>query len=94
MANHSRLSDVATAKRAAQAAGYDIREGSYRNTTDDRLGRYYITHKDHTDFRPYGGGHHSRGAAWIAAAEQAKEDEWMRKMDADCAAYDRGYRGE
>ena len=59
------------ARRVATAAGYDIRESSYRGTTDDVLGTYYVTHADDDNFRPYGRGHATKSAAWLAAAEYA-----------------------
>ena len=58
-------------KRDAIAAGYDIREGSYQGTTDDVLGTYYVIHADDEKFRPYGRGHSTKTAAWMAAAEAA-----------------------
>ncbi len=47
-----------------------VREGSYQNTTDDRLGRWYIG--SHTDnfFRPYGRGHATRKEAVEMAVER------------------------
>ena len=68
MTNHPRRTQVANARKAAKAAGYYIREGSYRGTTDDRLGRWYIGHKDQDFFRPFGPGHATQADAWIAAA--------------------------
>ena len=41
---------------------YFVREGSYRNTTDDRLGRWYVgCHSE--PFRPFGAGFINRLAA-------------------------------
>jgi hypothetical protein len=57
----------------AKAAGYTIREGSYHGTTDDRLGRWYFSHKDDNGFRPWGAGHPTRKAAWLAAWEHAQQ---------------------
>ena len=57
------------AKRVAIAAGYDIREGSYTGTTDDRLGHWYVTHESDDTFRPYGAGYATKTAAWNAAFE-------------------------
>ena len=68
MANHPRRTAVAAARKAAQAAGYYIREGSYTGTTDDRLGRWYIGHDDNL-FRPFGSGHATQGDAWLAIAD-------------------------
>ena len=39
-----------------------VREGSYRNTTDDRLGRWYLG-SDGYGFRPFGKGHATRREA-------------------------------
>ena len=63
-----------TARKIARAAGYDIREGSYRGATDDRLGRWYVVSPNDNGFRPYGAGHATKTAAWIAAAQQAEHD--------------------
>ena len=62
------------AKKIAREAGYDIREGSYIGTTDDRLGTWYVTHESDNGFRPYGAGHATKTAAWQAAAWQAERD--------------------
>jgi len=62
------------ARKTAETAGYYIREGSYRNTTDDRLGRWYIGNTREIGFRPYGAGHPSQAAAWRAAAEHAQRE--------------------
>jgi hypothetical protein len=70
---HPQRTLVADARRAAIAAGYYIREGSYHGTTDDRIGRWYFGHKTDRFFRPYGAGHRTQGEAWIAAAEHAAE---------------------
>jgi hypothetical protein len=67
MANHPRRTLIAAARKAAQAAGYYIREGSYQGTTDDRLGRWYVGHDQDEFFRPYGAGHATQGDAWLAA---------------------------
>lgn len=69
MVNHPRRSAVAAARKAAQAAGYYIREGSYQGTTDDRLGRWYIGRHDDNFFRPFGRGHATQGDAWLAIAD-------------------------
>ena len=66
MANHPNRSQ--SPRRAAEAAGYFIREGSYQGTTDDSLGRWY-TGREGEPFRPYGAGHPSQAAAWRAIAE-------------------------
>lgn len=49
--------------------GMYVREGSYRGTTDDRLGRWYIGDRTDNFFRPFGAGHCTR----MAAAEFAIE---------------------
>jgi len=64
-----RRSAVAAARKAAKAAGYYVREGSYRGTTDDRLGRWYIGHASDNFFRPFGAGYPTQATAWIAAAK-------------------------
>ena len=64
----SRRSAVAKARKAAVAAGFYIREGSYYGTTDDRIGRWYTGHKSDNFFRPFGAGHATRGDAWLAIA--------------------------
>lgn len=70
MTDVSRRIRVAYAKRTARAAGYYIREGSFRNTTDDRLGRWYTGHADDDGFRPYGAGHRTQTEAWLAIADR------------------------
>jgi hypothetical protein len=72
MTNHPNRTP--TARTLAKRAGYYIREGSYQGTTDDRLGRWYVGHKDDNGFRPWGAGHPSQKAAWEAAAEHAQEE--------------------
>jgi hypothetical protein len=69
MVNHSRRNAVAAARKAAQAAGYYIREGSYHGTTDDRLGRWYVGHQADNFFRPLGAGHATQGDAWLSIAD-------------------------
>jgi hypothetical protein len=69
---------TATAKSVASKAGYYVREGAYRGTTDDRLGRWYFGHKDDDGFRPWGAGHPSQKAAWEAAHEHARENGRLR----------------
>ncbi|HEY8751400.1 MAG TPA: hypothetical protein VIM11_25695 [Tepidisphaeraceae bacterium] len=64
-----RRAAVAAARKAAHAAGYYIREGSYRGTTDDRLGRWYIGHESDRFFRPFGPGHATQSAAWLTIAD-------------------------
>lgn len=73
MTNHPNRSQ--TARKLAEAAGYYIREGSYRGTTDDRLGRWYIGHEDEEFFRPYGAGYRTQREAWEAALEHARDAE-------------------
>lgn len=73
MVNHPRRTAVAAARKAAQADGYYIREGSYRGTTDDRLGRWYVGHNSDDFFRPFGSGHATQGAAWLAIADDLAE---------------------
>ena len=72
MANHPNRSPAN--RKAAQAAGYYIREGEYQGTTDNRLGRWYVGRKGE-GFRPYGAGHRTQGEAWAAAAEAARLDQ-------------------
>ena len=62
---------LAESKKIAQAAGYDIREGSYTGTSDDVLGTWYVTHKDDDLFRPFGRGAETQREAWNQAAELA-----------------------
>lgn len=69
MVDHSRRTAVAAARKAAQAAGYYIRAGSYTGTTDDRLDRWYTGCHDDEFFRPFGTGHATRGDAWLAIAD-------------------------
>ena len=61
---------AAAARKAAETAGYYVREGSYQGTTDDRLGRWYVCHTNDEVARLYGPGHASQTAAWLAAAEE------------------------
>lgn len=68
MTNHPNRSAVAAARRRAKAAGYYVREGSYRNTTDDRLGRWYFGLPG-AALRPWGAGYRNQSEAWLAAAE-------------------------
>lgn len=49
--------------------GMYVREGSFRGTTDDRLGRWYIGDSSDDFFRPFGAGHRTR----MEAAEMAIE---------------------
>lgn len=60
------------ARKLAEAAGYYIREGSYTGTHDDRLGRWYVGHKDENGFRPWGTGYSTQREAWEAAADLAQ----------------------
>lgn len=64
---------MASARQIARAAGYYVREGAYRNTTDDRLGCWYFGHDSDNGFRPFGSGHPSQKAAWEAAVEHAQQ---------------------
>lgn len=66
MTNHPNRSPAN--RRAAEAAGYYVREGSYQGTTDDRLGRWYVGCEG-KPFRPFGAGYRTKGEAWKAAAE-------------------------
>lgn len=53
-----------------------VREGSYRGTTDDRLGRWYIgSHRD-SFFRPFGFGWPTRKAAAEAAIEERRAEHY------------------
>lgn len=74
MANHPNHPNRAKAanRRAAEAGGYYIREGSYQGTTDDQLGRWYVGREGEM-FAPHGAGHATQAAAWAAAAEAARE---------------------
>lgn len=63
---------VQAARKAAEAAGYYIREGSYQGGTDDRLGRWYVGREGEV-FRPHGVGYRTQGEAWQAAADAAAE---------------------
>ena len=69
MVNHPRRTAVAAARKAAQAAGYYIRQGSYSGTTDDRLGRWYVGREGDNFSRPYGRGYATQGDAWLAIAD-------------------------
>lgn len=60
------------ARKIATEAGYTVYEGSLRGTTDDRLGRWYYDHTSQSR-RPYGAGHATKTAAWIAAAEHVQD---------------------
>ena len=71
MTNHPARAKAAN-RRAAQAAGYYIREGSYQGTTDDRLGRWYVG-REGEGFAPHGAGFATPAQAWAAAAEAAAE---------------------
>ena len=66
MKNHPNRST--STRKAAETAGYFIREGSYQGTTDDQLGRWYVGREGEL-FRPYGPGFRTKGEAWAAAAE-------------------------
>lgn len=72
MTNHPNRSP--SNRKAAQAAGYFIREGSYQGTTDDRLGRWYVGREGEM-FAPHGAGYRTQGEAWAAAAEAARLDQ-------------------
>jgi len=70
---------VAACKRAAIAAGYYLREGAYVGTADDVAGTWYVVHENDDFFRPYGRGHGTQSAAWLAAnkeAEYAENRHW------------------
>jgi len=60
------------ARKIATEAGYTVYEGSFRGTTDDRLGRWYYDHTSQFR-RPYGAGHATKTDAWIAAAEHVQD---------------------
>ncbi len=70
--NTTRRAAIAAARKAAEAAGYYVGPGSFRGTTDDRLGRWY-TGCHGEPFRPLGLGHATEGDAWLAAAEWAAD---------------------
>ena len=74
MTNHPRRTAIAAARKAAKAAGYYIREGSYSGTTDDRLGRWYVGHENDNFFSPYGAGHATQGDAWLSIADDLARD--------------------
>lgn len=61
----------AAIRRIAESAGYYVREGSYYNTTDDRIGRWYV---GHGTFYPRAPGYPSEAAAWQAAYDRALDD--------------------
>ena len=71
MTNHPNRAKAAN-RKAAEAAGYYIREGAYQGTTDDQLGRWYVGREGEA-FRPHGAGHATQAQAWAAAAEAALE---------------------
>lgn len=48
-----------------------VREGSYRGTTDDRLGRWYTGDRKDNFFRPFGAGHATRMRAAEAAVDHS-----------------------
>jgi hypothetical protein len=60
VANHPHRSTAA--RKLAHAAGYYVRRGSYRDTPDDRLDRWYVGRKGEP-FRPCGAGHRTQGEA-------------------------------
>ena len=60
-----------TDRAIAMEAGYYIREGVYEGTTDDRLGCWYVGHRD-AGFYPHGPGYPTHVAAWRAAARLAR----------------------
>lgn len=53
-----------------------VREGSYRGTTDDRLGRWYIGSHGDNFFRPFGFGWPTRKAAVEAAVEDGRAERY------------------
>ena len=55
------------ARKLATKAGYYVQEGASQGTLDDRLGRWYIGHRD-AEFDPQGAGYPTHEAAWKAAA--------------------------
>ena len=73
MTNHPNRAKAAN-RKAAEAAGYYIREGAYQGTTDDRVGRWYVGRQG-AAFRPHGAGYATQAQAWAAAAEAAREIE-------------------
>lgn len=68
------MGKIPSRRTIAKRAGYSIREGEYLNTTDNRLGRWYVIHENDEFFRPWGAGYSSQKAAWEAAAEQAERN--------------------
>ncbi len=67
------MTAATTDRAAAAAAGYYVREGSYSHTHDDRLGRWYVGHRNDAGFRPWGAGYGSEAEAWQAAIERARD---------------------
>jgi hypothetical protein len=54
-------------RELARAAGFLVREGAYRGTADDRLGRWYIDHEANSMYLPFGPGFASQKEAWEQA---------------------------
>jgi hypothetical protein len=48
---------------------WDIQEGSYFTTSDDRAGRWYLVDRDGDIIDKRGAGHPTRAAAWAAVVE-------------------------
>ena len=67
MTNHPNRSQ--SVRKRAQALGYSIYQGEYLDTPDNRLGRWYVEHRDDEFRRPYGPGHATQREAWEAALE-------------------------
>lgn len=70
MVNHPNRSQ--SARKIAEAAGYYIREGTYQDVTENKIGRWYFGHEDDPTILLGGTGYTSRGAAWEAAGEHAQ----------------------
>ena len=63
----------ATTRRVAEDLGYCVRQGSYRGTPDDRLGRWYVGRVGES-FRPFGAGYATRRAAWASIVAPLSEE--------------------
>ena len=62
---------IAAARRTAVKAGFSVSEGSYRSSSDDCSGRFYLVHETDTAIDRRGTGFATRGEAWVAACAQA-----------------------
>lgn len=71
MANHPNRGSAN--RRLAEAAGYTVTEGAYHNTSDDRMNRWYVQHRDDEMIDRRGPGHFTPTQAWAAAAELVRD---------------------